>query len=266
MPDVYATIEQADEAVQRQIADVLELRAADPQQQAMLADYLDDLDVGADARVLDVGCGTGAVTRALAARCPSGHVVGVDPSAILVERARELATDAANLSFEVGDGRALPFEDGAFDAVVCHTSLCHIPGPEQVLAEAGRVTGQGSRLAIFDGDYVTTTVAVSANDPLQTCIAEVIEAFVHDRYLMRRLPSLVREAAWTIVRVRSHGYVETDEPVYMLTLVDRGADALVSAGHLNAAAAEALKQEARRRAEQGRFFGHIAYTSLIARR
>ena len=152
MPDVYATIEQADEAVQRQIADVLELRAADPQQQAMLADYLDDLDLGTDARVLDVGCGTGAVTRALAARCPSGHVVGVDPSAILVERARELATDAANLSFEVGDGRALPFEDGAFDAVVCHTSLCHIPGPEQVLAGSrhssvrppGRSCGSGA--------------------------------------------------------------------------------------------------------------------------
>ena len=68
------------------------------------------------------------------------------------------------------------------------------------------------------------------------------------------------------MRVRSHGYLETDEPVYMLTLVDRGADALVSAGRLGAAAAEALKQEARRRAEEGRFFGHIAYTSLIARR
>lgn len=52
----------------------------------------------------------------------------------------------------------------------------------------------------------------------------------------------------------------------MLMLVDRGADALVSAGRLGAAAAEALKQEARRWAEQGRFFGHIAYTSLIARR
>jgi hypothetical protein len=52
----------------------------------------------------------------------------------------------------------------------------------------------------------------------------------------------------------------------MLTLVDRGADALVSAGRLEAAAAEALKQEARRRVEQGLFFGHIAYSSRIARR
>jgi hypothetical protein len=51
----------------------------------------------------------------------------------------------------------------------------------------------------------------------------------------------------------------------MLTLVDRGADALVSAGRLEAAAAEALNREAHRRAEQGRFFGRIVCTSLIDR-
>jgi SAM-dependent methyltransferase len=264
MPDVYATIEQADEAVQRQIADVLELRAADPQQRTMLGAYLDDLDLEADARVLEIGCGTGAVTRTLAARFPSGRVVGVDPSAIFVERARALAGDTAHLSFEVGDGRALPFANESFDAVVCHTTLCHVPGPELVLAETRRLTPRGSRLAVFDGDYLTTSVAISSNDPLQACLGEAVATLVHDPYLVRRLPSMVREAGWEIVRVRSHGYVET-EAGYMLTLVDRGADALVSAGRLGAGAAEALKQEARSRSDEGRFFGHIAYASLIAR-
>jgi SAM-dependent methyltransferase len=165
----------------------------------------------------------------------------------------------------VGDGRALPFEDGSFDAVVCHTSLCHIRGPERVLAEAARVATDGGWLALFDGDYATTTVATSATDPLQACADATIEALVHDRFLVRRLPTLVSEAGWELVRVRSHGYVETDEPSYMLTIVARGADTLVSQGRLGGQAAEALKDEARRRVTDGAFFGHIAYASVIAR-
>ena len=83
---------------------------------------------------------------------------------------------------------------------------------------------------------------------------------------MRRLPALARAAGWDVVRLRSHGYVETDSPGYMLTLVDRGADVLAADGRLGPGAAEALKAEARRRVDAGTFFGHIAYASLIARR
>ena len=65
MPDVYASIESADEAVQERLAEVLELRAADAAQQAMLEDYLADLPLPDGARVLEVGCGTGAVALAV---------------------------------------------------------------------------------------------------------------------------------------------------------------------------------------------------------
>jgi ubiquinone/menaquinone biosynthesis C-methylase UbiE len=265
MPDVYATIEQAEEDVQTRLADVLELRAADLQQRAMLEDYLSDLPLRRGARVLEIGCGPGPIARTLAARPEVGEVVGIDPSAVFVERARARAAEIPNLSFVMGDGRELPFEDESFDAVVCHTSLCHIPEPERVLAEARRVTTPGGMLALFDGDYITTTVALYEGDPLQACADAAMRALVHDLTLVRRLPTLVREAGFQVVRLRSHGYAETAEPHYMLTIVDRGADALVTGGRLGAAAAEALKEEARRRAEAGEFFGHIAYASLIAR-
>ena len=65
--------------------------------------------------------------------------------------------------------------------------------------------------------------------------------------------------------LRSHGYVETPSGGYMLTIVDRGADALSAAGRITADAAASLKDEARRRSRAGEFFGHIAYASLIAR-
>jgi ubiquinone/menaquinone biosynthesis C-methylase UbiE len=266
MSDVYATIGDADEAVQHQLADVLELRAADRQQRAMLEEYLRDLPLPPGARALEIGCGTGAVARVLAGRPQAGEVTGIDPSPVFIERARRLAAGRPKLSFLVGDGRDLPFGDGRFDLVVCHTVLSHVPGPERVLAEAARVVAGGGWLAAFDGDYATTTVATSTTDPLQACAQATMEAVVHDRFLVRRLPALVRQAGWTVARVRSHGYLETEDPAYMLTIVDRGADRLAAEGRLGKAAADALKEEARRRAAAGAFFGHIAYASLIARR
>jgi ubiquinone/menaquinone biosynthesis C-methylase UbiE len=266
MPDVYASIENADEAVQERLADVLELRAADAGQQAMLEDYLADLALPDGARVLEVGCGTGAVARTLAVRPGVGEVVGLDPSPVFVQRARQIAAGVDNLSYVVGGGTALPFDDGAFDAVVFHTVLSHIPEAGAALAEAARVTAAGGALAAFDGDYATTTVALGDRDPLQVCVDAAMDALVHDRYLVRRLGTLVRAAGWEVVRLRSHGYVESEDPGYMLTLVDRGADTLVTAGRLGEDAADALKAEARRRVAAGEFFGHIAYASLIGRR
>ena len=266
MPDVYASIESADEAVQERLADVLELRAADAGQQAMLEDYLADLPLPDGARVLEVGCGTGAVARTLAVRPGVGEVVGLDPSPVFVRRARQIAAGVDNLSYVVGGGTALPFDDGTFNAVVFHTVLSHIPEAGAALAEAARVTAAGGALAAFDGDYATTTVALGDRDPLQVCVDAAMDALVHDRYLVRRLGTLVRAAGWEVVRLRSHGYVESEDPGYMLTLVDRGADTLVTAGRLGGDAADALKAEARRRVAAGEFFGHIAYASLIGRR
>ena len=265
MADVYARITEVDPAVVERIGEILELRAADEQQRAMRAEYLAEIAFPDHARVLEVGCGQGPVARALASMPGIGEVVGVDPSPIFVEKARALADGLASLSFMEGDARALPLEDRSFDVVIFHTTLCHVPRPELALAEAARVLREDGWLAVFDGDYATTTVALSDHDPLQACAEAAVSVLVHDRRLVRRLPTLVRAAGFEVVRVRSHGYVETADPSYTLTLVDRGADALVAGGELGPAAAGALKAEARRRAAAGQWFGHIAYASLIAR-
>jgi ubiquinone/menaquinone biosynthesis C-methylase UbiE len=257
MPDVYATIDQAPEALQQQLADVLELRAADAQQRAMLEAYLADVPLE-DARVLEIGCGSGAICRRLARDART--VVGIDPSPVFVERAKALAPE---LDFVVADGRELPFGDDTFDVVVCHTALCHIPGCERVLEEARRVA---HHLAVFDGDYATTTVAITDNDPLQSCADATIEGLVHDRWLVRKLPRLLRAAGWTVKTSRSLGYTETSAPGYALTLVDRGAQLLAAAGTISDETAQALQAEARRRVDAGTFYGHINYASFAASR
>jgi ubiquinone/menaquinone biosynthesis C-methylase UbiE len=84
-------------------------------------------------RTLDVGCGTGFLTRHL-----RGDVVGLDASERMLELARE---QAPNARFVQGDALSLPFEDGAFERVFTSYFYCHLEQAERArfLAEARRV-------------------------------------------------------------------------------------------------------------------------------
>jgi hypothetical protein len=93
-----------------------------------------------------------------------------------------------------------------------------------------------------------------------------VEMLVHDRWLVRRLPHLLRTAGFKVMDFRSHGYTEIESPGYSLTLVDRGADFLAAAGRISTETAAHLKAEARRRIENGTFFGQISYASMLAQR
>ena len=267
MPDIYLNVTEAASPILEALMAALELRAADPRLRAMLTTYLTDAALPRGARVLEVGCGTGAVSRVVATWPGVSAVVGVDPSPVFVAKARELARDLPSVRFERADGRSLPFEDACFEAVVFHTTLCHVPEPEVMLHEAVRVLRPGGCVAVFEGDYATATLATRPDDPLEACADAFREGFVYDPWLVRRLPALVRAAGLQIESVRSHGYVESLAPGFMLSSwVDLGADALVSSGHVDAGTAAELKAEARRRVASGTYFGHIAYLSLVARK
>jgi SAM-dependent methyltransferase len=97
-------------------------------------------------RVLDVGCGEGQVAR-LAAGAPSTEVVvGVDPTwaqvVVAVER-------AGGPQYGLAGAAALPFADGAFDAVVACLVFEHIREVDAALAEVGRVLAPGGRFLFF---------------------------------------------------------------------------------------------------------------------
>jgi ubiquinone/menaquinone biosynthesis C-methylase UbiE len=270
MPDVYSTITELPDATVAILADAMERRAALPSSRAMLDAYLELIPFPKGARVLEVGCGSGAISEVIAARPKVGEVIGLDPSPGLIKRARELRSHLANLTFQEGDGKTLPFPDNSIDAVVMHTVLTHVPAPEAVVAEARRVLRSGGWLAAFDGDYGTVDVARGDHDPLSACIAAFKESFINDLWLGRRLPQIVRTAGFDVEHIDHHSYVETGDvdasTSYLLTIVDRGADALASAGTIGADLAGALKSEGRERIAQGTFFGRIEFISVIARR
>ena len=82
--DVWSDVATLDATAQERLVGVLETRGADPRQQAMRQTFLADVAFPAPARVLDVGCGTGVLTRVLARWPGVDAVVGVDPAPFLL--------------------------------------------------------------------------------------------------------------------------------------------------------------------------------------
>jgi ubiquinone/menaquinone biosynthesis C-methylase UbiE len=266
VPDIYARINEVAPSAVAAVAQAMEVSAADPQPRAMVDAYVSELDVPEGAQVLEIGCGTGAISRMLASHPRAGRVLGVDPSPLLIARARELSRGVSKLDFQEGAGQELALPDGSFDVVVLHRVLSHVPRPSDVLAQAFRVVRSGGALAAFDGDYATITLATFENDPLQACVAAFAPAYVTDPWIVRRLAGLAHEAGFSECRLRSFGYVQIERADYMVSIADRGADALVAARRIGQPLADAFKAEARRRVEARSFFGHIAYACLIARK
>jgi len=110
---------------------------------------LDAVDLCPGAKVLDLACGTGFAARAAAARVgPSGRVSGADVNADMIATAAEHAPRMyPDIEFTVASAERLPYEDAAFDAVVCQQRVQFFPGLEEAFAEAARVTRPGGRFA-----------------------------------------------------------------------------------------------------------------------
>jgi len=108
---------------------------------------LDAARVRAGCRVLDVASGPGGVAAAAAERGAS-RVIGADLSSRMVALA---ATLHPGVEFREADAEALPFDAGAFDAVVSNFGVGHFPSPERAMAEFVRVLAGGTAAWIDAG-------------------------------------------------------------------------------------------------------------------
>lgn len=112
----------------------------------------DRLGLRPDARVLEVGPGSGHFSVEVARRVPEGSLALLDVQPEMLEKAarRLRAAGLANVSTHPADGAALPFEDGAFDAIFLVTVFGEIERQDDFLAEAARVLKGGGVLSITE--------------------------------------------------------------------------------------------------------------------
>ena len=114
------------------------------------ADFLPSLRPG--MRILDVGCGTGAIAREVAGRIAHGEAVGVDREEAQLEAARRLAAEegVTNVQLRLGDAAKLDFPDGEFDAAYARFLLEHVASPLGTVREMARVVKPGGWVCVYE--------------------------------------------------------------------------------------------------------------------
>ncbi len=106
--------------------------------------WIDDLGLRAGDRVLEVGCATGALTAYME---DSGwSVTGLDRSSSMIKRAKKTYP---HLDLHVGDATELPFDDGAFDAVIAASVVNVVPDAKPVMSEIRRVCAPGATVSVL---------------------------------------------------------------------------------------------------------------------
>lgn len=249
----------------RDLAEVLERRAADPVYASFIGQYLDALAIDPDATVLDIGCGTGVVTRTIARRVGShGSVIGIDLDGYLISEGRRKAADARNdapIAFLTGDVHDLPFRDGTFDVVAAHTAISHVDDPPRALGEAARVLRPGGSLVVFEADD-ESRVYDCPDGALADQMRQAMQTHA-DPVLVRKLPRLLTEAGLELTEGLSFVQAEIGTGDVLL---DRARRLAEHADDQSRSTAAAWYERLRQASEQGTFFAACNHYAVIGRR
>lgn len=166
------------------------------------------------ARVLELGCGPGAFTRALLAALPEATVTATDRDGGLLDTARQrLAREAESRSvtFVQADAQRLPFEARSFDLVVCRCLLMHLADPQTAVGEMFRVAEIGGVALAIEPDWGTKALYPDgeALEALLTLARRARPYGFPDLLLGRKLYGLFRAGGFADVRVQTLAFNQT---------------------------------------------------------
>jgi SAM-dependent methyltransferase len=179
------------------------------ERQARIYGFEDDfrhLALRVTDRVLDAGCGSGSITRAIASHVPQGSATGLDrePKHVDFARRKAAAQGIGNIHFEAGDVLKLPFAEGSFDVAWSKHLLQWVKDRELALSELKRVVRSRGRVVACNFDYFC--VCHYPEDPELQADAEAFfdamrRELGFDHLLGRKLPHLFMQAGLQDVKV-----------------------------------------------------------------
>jgi SAM-dependent methyltransferase len=151
--------------------------------------------------ILDVGCGTGEITRRLAQRYPHARLLGLDILEGNLQLARRDNADfGERVRYQVGDAFALAQADASVDLLVCRHMSQAVPEFPRVLAEFRRVLKPGGRLHLLSEDYGMLHMRVGARDPdrfWNQVVVPFLAGLDCDGRIGRHSPTLLAQAGFT---------------------------------------------------------------------
>lgn len=191
--------QMGDESMARNLAHQAE--AIWPQEQALFDRY----GLGGPIRILDLGCGTGEITRRLAGRYPAATLLGIDILETNLSRARHnSAPFGQRIGYERGDAFALRHADASFDLVVCRHMSQAVPDFPLVFAEITRVLKSGGWLHLLSEDYGMLHMPMTQRDGglfdpdlfWKTNVVAYLRGIGCDGHIGRHSPPLLERAGY----------------------------------------------------------------------
>jgi SAM-dependent methyltransferase len=267
--DAFRYINELDAATLDGFIERLEFRGRDPVFTRLRDNYLGRLRLDAADTVLEIGCGTGVIARALARRADfTGRVVACDQSPAFLAAGERFARDEGvtdRLAFEQADAHALPYPTASFDRAIAHTLISHVADPAAVLREAARVTRPDGLIVFFDGDYASLTFGYP-DAALGTAVEQaIIGSIVNNPRIMRDLPRLLPAAGLALVEASAYTYAEVGTGRFFAGLATAYAPLVTRANLLPAAQLEEWLAYQQRTASEGGFFAACNYYTYLSR-
>jgi len=169
---------------------------------------LEPLALDTHDRILDVGCGTGELSRVLAEECP-GAVIGCDADRTLLAAASE------SVPTVVGDALRLPFADDSFDLVVCQALLINLPKPAAAVSEFARVSRNLVAAIEPDNGAVDVDSSVASEASLEHQARQAyLDGVTTDVSLGADARDAFERTGLTVQDTRQYDHVRTVEPPY----------------------------------------------------
>lgn len=171
----------------------------------------ENLVVQEGQHLLDVGCGTGEDTRALARLVGrTGRAIGMDRSEVMITEARGRAgREEYPVEFFVGDAHHLPFPNDSFDGCRAYHIFMHLEAPDQALAEMVRVVRPGGRVVICDPDIETWLVDAPDRSVTRRILNFRTDGF-HNGWVGRQLPGLFQRHGLQAISIEPTTILRTD--------------------------------------------------------
>jgi len=254
----------------QQMLNVLELRGNAPEQKLLREKYFAQLKkkLPTRAKILEVGCGSGVVCRALADYLGSEtSIIGVDPVEFFISAAVKLTSRASfpNIEYSKASASSLPFDSGYFDCVIFHTTLSHLNliDRAKALTESHRVLRQFGNLVICDNDIPGTHVGNSKYDPFEMCLKYLGSESKAELFMPRRLPRIL-PPGFRVTDLEYLQSLDTQIGSYGVNLIGRGAEKMKADGIMSAAFCEAIKKEVEWRSKMKDLHVVLSYVYMIA--
>ena len=264
MPDLWQFIDDIDADKQAIAIKRLEDRAQMPKFVAIRENYFDKIGLPVTGRIHELGCGTGAVCRAIASR-PGfrGTVVGSDLSASLIETAKDITAKSGlkNIEYYQADGQGSDAHDGQYDIVLAHTVISHVANPAAFLREAIRLARPGGQIIVHDGDFASMTYNTNTPELDLKMLELILQVVVANRYVMREVPRLLRQSDVKITHAIGDVMLEIGNGEFFPSLAKNIGPIAVGAGIIIQSEFDNWIEAIDRALSENRFFGSCNFVT-----